>query len=144
VPRYKRVEIGYLVYNPMRINIGSIGVALSDEDTGITSPDYAVFRCKNGLDPEYVYHFLRSEAGRHAIKQKTRGSVRFRLYYDKLAGIRIPTPKDPSAQSEFARLCREVFQIRGQVVTAGQVAADCLSALTQGIFANGVDGDDGA
>jgi type I restriction enzyme M protein len=136
--KYKRVQIGYLAYNPMRINIGSIGVALSDEDTGITSPDYVVFRCKEGLDPEYVYHFLRSEAGRHAIKQKTRGSVRFRLYYDKLAGIRIPTPKDPSAQSEFARLCREVFQIRGQVVTAGQVAADCLSALTQEILANGL------
>ncbi len=140
--KYKRVEIGYLVYNPMRINIGSIGVALSEEDTGITSPDYVVFRCKEGLDPEYVYYFLRSEAGRHAIKQKTRGSVRFRLYYDRLAGIEIPIPKNPLAQSEFARLCRDIFRVKGQTTTAGWCAADCLSALTREVFANGIGGED--
>jgi type I restriction enzyme M protein len=104
--RYKIVRHGYLAYNPMRINIGSIGVSTSDEMTGITSPDYVVFRCLNGLLPEYVFHYLRSEAGRHEINQKTKGSVRFRLYYKQLAEIRIPVPEDTTVQRRFADLCR--------------------------------------
>ena len=90
--KYKRVLPGCLVYNPMRINIGSIGVARTETQTGICSPDYVVFRCKDGLLPEYVFYFLKSEAGRAIIHQKTRGSVRFRLYYNRLALIPIPLP----------------------------------------------------
>jgi len=84
--------------------IGSIGVAVDDADEGITSPDYVVFPCKSGLLPEYVYHYLRSEAGRHEINLKTKGSVRFRLYYKQLAGIAIPVPEDLELQTQFAAL----------------------------------------
>ncbi|MDD2604713.1 MAG: N-6 DNA methylase [Desulfobacteraceae bacterium] len=93
--KYKIVREGYLAYNPMRINIGSIGVAVDEADVGITSPDYVVFRCNGAVLPEYVYHFLRSEAGRHEINLKTKGSVRFRLYYKQLSEIPIPVPDDP-------------------------------------------------
>jgi type I restriction enzyme M protein len=74
----------------MRVNIGSIGFSRGSNQTGITSPDYVVFYCGEGLCPDYVYHYLRSEAGRHEINQKTKGSVRFRLYYEQLATISIP------------------------------------------------------
>lgn len=103
------IRNGYLAYNPMRINIGSIGVAVWDEHVGITSPDYVVFKCRRGLIPEYVYHYLRSEAGRHQINQKTKGSVRFRLYYEQLAGIPIPVPEDELLQLRFAELCRSTY-----------------------------------
>ena len=103
--RYKVVRRGYLAYNPMRVNIGSIGVSTSQKTTGITSPDYVVFRCLDGLLPEYVFHYLRSEAGRHQINQKTKGSVRFRLYYKQLSDIPIPIPEDIDTQQRFADLC---------------------------------------
>jgi hypothetical protein len=45
--RYKVLQQGFLAYNPMRINIGSIGVVRSKEEEGITSPDYVVFSCRN-------------------------------------------------------------------------------------------------
>jgi len=110
--RYKIVRKGYLAYNPMRINIGSIGVCTSDDVRGITSPDYVVFRCLDGLLPEYVFHYLRSEAGRHEINQKTKGSVRFRLYYKQLADIPIPVPDDTTVQNRFADLCRALEDAR--------------------------------
>ncbi len=103
--RYKILKAGYLAYNPMRINIGSIGFIRKDDPGGITSPDYVVFHCKAGLSPDYVYHYLRSEAGKHAINQKTKGSVRFRLYYQQLGEIEIPVPDDLSVQEKFADAC---------------------------------------
>ena len=127
--RYKIVREGYLAYNPMRINIGSIGVAVDDADEGITSPDYVVFRCKSGLLPEYVYHYLRSEAGRHEINLKTKGSVRFRLYYKQLAGIPIPVPEDLELQTQFAALCRRLESIRkrsGGIATSAERALDAM------------------
>ncbi|MGQ9648543.1 MAG: N-6 DNA methylase [Phycisphaerae bacterium] len=127
--RYKIIREGYLAYNPMRINIGSIGVAVDVTDDGITSPDYVVFRCKDGVLPEYVYHYLRSEAGRHQINLKTKGSVRFRLYYKQLAGIPIPVPEDIDLQVRFAALCRRLESIRkrsGGIATSAERALDAM------------------
>lgn len=131
---YKIVKRGYLAYNPMRINIGSIGVALADSQTGITSPDYVVFRCHDGLLPDYVFHYLRSEAGRHEINKKTKGSVRFRLYYDQLATIPIPVPGDLQVQKQFAELCQRLEEIRLTTVAAERNAERALDALRRDAF----------
>jgi type I restriction enzyme M protein len=131
--KYKRVGLGDLVYNPMRINVGSIGVATKADHTGITSPDYVVFRCRKGLLPEYVFHFLRSEAGQNAITRKTRGSVRFRLYYDRLATILIPVAEGP-IQEELVKLCRENLDLLGAVERSRDAATQCLSAILRESF----------
>lgn len=132
--RYKIVRRGYLAYNPMRINIGSIGVAVDEADEGITSPDYVVFRCKSGLLPEYAYHYLRSEAGRHEINLKTKGSVRFRLYYKQLAQIPIPVPEDIKLQEEFAALCRNLESIRKRSEGVATSAEQALHAMRREVF----------
>lgn len=132
--RYKLVRLGDLAYNPMRINIGSIGVASNNECTGITSPDYVVFRCLSGLVPEYVYHYLRSEAGRHEINHKTKGSVRFRLYYDKLADISIPVPGDEDVQHRFAALCQRIEDARLQALKLADLMGDALDAVRRETF----------
>ena len=129
--RYKVLRYGYLAYNPMRINIGSIGVVRSAEQEGITSPDYVVFTCKDGLLPEFVYHYLKSEAGLHEINQKTKGSVRFRLYYEQLATISIPMPLDIETQQNFVRACNRLEILRKTVTASGASVQECLSALTR-------------
>jgi hypothetical protein len=98
--------------NPMRVNIGSIGVLRNGADEAITSPDYVVFHCKPTLLPEYVYHYLKSEAGRHEINLKTKGSVRFRLYYEQLAQIKIPIPADVQDQQRFVDACNQLVQAK--------------------------------
>ncbi len=132
--RYKVIRKGYLAYNPMRINIGSIGVALSDGHAGITSPDYVVFKCRSGLLPEYVYHYLRSEAGQHQINQKTKGSVRFRLYYKQLAEIPIPVPEDEILQQRFAELCRRIEMAKQQSLELAGQADRALHAVRREAF----------
>jgi len=132
--RYKVLRKGYLAYNPMRINIGSIGVLREGDPGGITSPDYVVFYCLPGLNPEYVYHFLRSEAGRHAINQKTKGSVRFRLYYEQLAVIEIPVPADVTVQERFARACDRLEGLRRKIGGASTNAQNCLNVATRTAF----------
>ena len=132
--KYKIIDIGYLAYNPMRINIGSIGVALENKDRGVTSPDYVVFRCKDGLLPEYVFHYLRSEAGRHEINKKTKGSVRFRLYYEQLSEIPIPVPKSVDVQRDFALVCRRLETVRNSAKQSAGRAERTLDALRREAF----------
>jgi type I restriction enzyme M protein len=132
--RYKVIRTGYLAYNPMRINIGSIGVALCDRHVGVTSPDYVVFKCRSGLLPEYVYHYLRSEAGQHQINQKTKGSVRFRLYYEQLADIPIPIPEDETLQQRFAELCRRIEITKQQSLELAEQADRALDAVRREAF----------
>ncbi len=131
--KYKRVRLGDLVYNPMRINVGSVGVSLSEDQTGITSPDYVVFTCKPEVLPEYVYHFLRSDAGQNEIARKTRGSVRFRLYYDRLATVAIPLPS-VTAQEDIVRLCRTNIDVMECFRASAGAAENCLSAILREVF----------
>jgi hypothetical protein len=101
---------------------------------GITSPDYVVFYCNPGVLPEYVYHYLRSEAGRHEINLKTKGSVRFRLYYEQLAQIPIPVPADIAVQQRFVNACNRLEALRRMVSVAEGSVADCLNAMTRTAF----------
>ena len=90
--RYQRIEKNWFAYNPMRVNIGSIGLADDESKTGFTSPDYTVFSCGKELDPHYLLHFLKSDYGLEAIARKCSGAVRKRLYYSGLAEIELPVP----------------------------------------------------
>lgn len=132
--RYKVLRTHYLAYNPMRINIGSIGVVRDDAQQGITSPDYVVFYCGPNLLPEYVYHYLRSEAGRHEINLKTKGSVRFRLYFDQLAKIELPVPDNIETQQRFVNACNRLENLKRLLGAATMSAADCLNAATRSGF----------
>ena len=90
--RYQRIEKNWFAYNPMRVNVGSIGLADDESKTGFTSPDYTVFSCREGLDPHYLLHFLKSDYGLEAIARNCSGAVRKRLYYSGLAEIELPVP----------------------------------------------------
>jgi restriction endonuclease S subunit len=90
--RYQRIDKNWFAYNPMRVNVGSIGLADEESKTGFTSPDYTVFSCREGLDPHYLLHFLKSDYGLEAIARNCSGAVRKRLYYSGLAEIELPVP----------------------------------------------------
>jgi type I restriction enzyme, S subunit len=102
--RYLRVDRGWFAYNPMRINVGSIGWAERPEQTGIISPDYVVFSCTDRIEPKLIYLFLRSSIGLCAINLATAGSVRERLYFDALARIGFPLPPLPEQRRIVAQI----------------------------------------
>jgi type I restriction enzyme S subunit len=86
---YKVVHPGDFIYNPMRINIGSI--ALYDgQGLALTSPDYVVFTINHTLSKRLLLKYLKSDLGLEQINSNTRGSVRSRLYFSYLEKIGIP------------------------------------------------------
>src|SRR6266508_2168531 len=49
--RYVVLRVGYFAYNPMRINVGSIGLVLDQAQAGKISPDPVVFTTRRTLLP---------------------------------------------------------------------------------------------
>jgi type I restriction enzyme M protein len=99
------------------------------------APTMSCFIAQAELNPDYVYHYLRSEAGKHAINQKTKGSVRFRLYYKQLGDIDIPVPEDIALQEKFADACNCLEAMRRRAVNEAMLSVqNCLNAATRTAF----------
>jgi type I restriction enzyme, S subunit len=80
-------------YNPMRLNIGSIGYCSSHHEPGLVSPDYVVFRCDmKRLDPEFLKYYIQSAKWRDWTEGSGVGSVRVRIYYRELARMPVTLP----------------------------------------------------
>lgn len=113
--RYKPVTTGTIFYNPMRILLGSIAMIDEGNDEGITSPDYVVFRCKEGiLHPRWFYNWLRSPYGEDFIKSMSRGAVRERMLFKRLAAAEINIPSW-QAQLVAAKKLRAVATFRNKI-----------------------------
>lgn len=90
--RYKIVPPNAFAYNPMRLNIGSIAFNNSGK-TILVSPDYEVFRARDGVaDPEYVNQLRYSRYWTSFMDRAGAGSVRVRIYFTDLARLRVPAP----------------------------------------------------
>jgi restriction endonuclease S subunit len=133
VSRYKILKKGWFAYNPMRINVGSIGVADTDEKTGIISPDYVVFSCGDKILPEYFYFFIRSEIGLTEIAKNTGGSVRERLYFKNLAKIKIKLPSIEEQKLILTRL-KSIDDLSKNIQLALREADDLLKVFLRKTF----------
>jgi restriction endonuclease S subunit len=109
--RYLRVERDWFAYNPMRINVGSIGWAQTKEQTGVISPDYVVFSCSDRILPRLLFSFLKHRQGLREINNATAGSVLERLYFNKLVQIRFSLP--PIAEQH--KLVERVGELAAQI-----------------------------
>lgn len=90
--RYKIIKEGWFAYNPMRVNVGSIGIARGPEHEGIVSPDYVLFSCTDQILPDYLLFFLKSDIGLEAIEKNASGAVRKRLYFSDLSRLELNVP----------------------------------------------------
>jgi len=91
--RYKPVIPGTVFYNPMRILLGSIALVDDTDPSGITSPDYVVLKGRPGvLDIRWFYYWFRSSAGARLIDSLSRGAVRERILFNRLAVGEIVLP----------------------------------------------------
>lgn len=107
---YKKVENGYLAYNPYRINVGSIGLKTQKQEFNLISPAYVVFSCSKILLPEYLYMLFKTNIFNNIIKESTRGSVRQILAYDILETLKIPLP-DIETQKKIVQNYQEKLEL---------------------------------
>ncbi|PWS28455.1 hypothetical protein DHW03_00935 [Pedobacter yonginense] len=113
---YKVVLPGDFVYNPMRINIGSIGI-YNGEKLAITSPDYVVFRIKDTISPLLLLKFLKSDIGLKEINSLTRGSVRSRLYFSSLLQLSFPLNRELQEQANLSLVLFNKLIVKANLIS---------------------------
>lgn len=89
---YKKMETGWLAYNPYRINVGSIGIKLEEHQNNYISPAYVAFSCKENLLSEFLFFLFKTTIFNIVINESTTGSVRQNLTFETLKGLQIPLP----------------------------------------------------
>jgi type I restriction enzyme S subunit len=90
---YKKMEEGWLAYNPYRVNVGSIGLRTDQHKHNFISPAYVVFSCKETLLPDFLFKLFKTDRFNKIIKESTTGSVRQNLTIDILKTLSIPLPQ---------------------------------------------------
>jgi type I restriction enzyme S subunit len=131
--RYVVLRVGDFSYNPMRINVGSIGLVRDETQAGKISPDYVVFTTRRTLLPEYLFAYLKSEVGRQIIRASTAGAVRERLYFRDLARLSIPLPPLPE-QRRIVRILDASEELRRLRDRADHRTAELIPAIFHEMF----------
>ena len=86
------MEMGWLAYNPYRVNVGSIGIRTKEHENEFISPAYVVFSCKEALLPDFLFKLFKTERFNKIINESTTGSVRQNLTIDILKTMDIALP----------------------------------------------------
>ena len=91
--KYKKMEVGWIAYNPYRVNVGSIGIKKQEHYNDYISPAYVVFSCLPSLYPDYLFMVMKTPLFNKIIRDNTTGSVRQNLSFDILKELSLPKPE---------------------------------------------------
>jgi type I restriction enzyme S subunit len=137
--KYLRLKPGRFVYNPYRINVGSLGLSSETQD-GITSPAYVVFAPGERVEAKFLHYYLKSARGSQLINfHGNRGTVRSALRFNDLCQIEITLP--PLAEQrrivkrieELAAPINEARALRQQAAEeAGKILKIAVRLSVQG------------
>lgn len=103
---YKKAQPDELVLN--RMQAGN-AMFFRNRQSGLVSPDYAVFRLLRDDNPEYLGHLFRSWPMRGLFRSESKGlgtgtSGFLRLYSDRFTALEIPLPPRPEQDQIVAYL----------------------------------------
>lgn len=136
--RYKLVDSVTVFYNPMRILLGSIAMVDETDRTGITSPDYVVVKGRPGiLDTRWFYYWFRSVHGAHLIESLSRGAVRERILFNRLAAGEIWLPEYDSQLRTSDRM-KQGKPVVESITKELQAINALPSAILREVFSAGV------
>lgn len=89
--KHKVVKEGDIVFNPHRINIGSIGRVYNIFPIMVVSPIYEIFQITNQeIDPNYLIALLKTETYKSVINHYAKGGARPIFRINDLKRIKIP------------------------------------------------------
>lgn len=127
------------VYNPYRINVGSIG--LTDDDfKGIVSPAYVAFKVKDDILPEFLLLYLKSSLGINLIKwYGDRGGVRSALRFNDLEKIDFPD-LSYEQQKEALKNINKFIKIQNTLNQEMENQVTYISKFRQSILQDAIQG----
>lgn len=128
---YKKMQSGWIAYNPYRINVGSIGIKLNEHKYEYISPAYVVFSCKENLLPKYLFMIFKTELFNNIIKESTTGSVRQNLTFDSLKKLQIPLPSLEEQNRLVENYANKIKVAEEQEQEAGQLEHEIENYLLE-------------
>jgi type I restriction enzyme S subunit len=144
---YKVVRNNYFAYNPYRINVGSLALFRQENDCGLVSSAYVVFKIKdekhNSLDEQFLFLILKSPQYIQKIKNvsMSRGSVRRTLSYKDLTEFFISLPPLPE-QRKIARVLSTIQRAIEQQDKIIETIKKLKRSLMQKLFTEGLYGEE--
>lgn len=119
--KYKKMQVGWIAYNPYRVNVGSIGIRKAEHQYEYISPAYVVFSCKEGLIPDYLFLLMKTDLFNRIIRENTTGSVRQNLHYSILSNLQIPLPSVEEQNKIVAAYNSTIAQADNYVQQADEI-----------------------
>ncbi|WP_368553586.1 restriction endonuclease subunit S [Enterococcus faecalis] len=104
---YKIVKPYEFVYNPARINVGSIAFNTLGKPV-IVSSLYVVLQMEDNLNNDFILQFIKSPAFVREVKRNTEGSVREYLFYENFANIKFPYTKNIKEQQKIGAFLKKI------------------------------------
>lgn len=128
--KYKRLSTGMFAYNPMRLNIGSIGYCNGSLKEGLVSPDYVVFKCREEqLRPLFFWYHTRTSGWSSWTSSAGEGSVRERIYFRKLSSYSFYLPNLEQQDAALA-----ILTALDDKIELNRQMNETLEAMAQAIF----------
>jgi type I restriction enzyme S subunit len=126
---YKIARPGEIVLNRMRAASGLVAVT---PQHGIVSPDYAVFRVLEGVDPEYFALLFKTPLMQAVFRSLSKGlgtgqSGFLRLYSEDFLSIKLPVPPLGEQRAIVVELARE----RARTATVETALEDSIKLLKE-------------
>lgn len=122
------VQTGDFVYNPHRVDVGSIGIVPENLSGGIVSGVYVVFRLKptSHIPPHYLLYLLKSEDYLNIIRayDTRHDAVRGKLNWEQLKRIKLYVPSREkfnlfaSLQTKVQYLREESNKLECELITS--------------------------
>lgn len=110
----KRIREDWFFHNPTRANIGSIGRVPEVPEDAITSPEYQVWKPREGVDPAFIEVLVKSRLFLSLIEIHRVGAVKERLFVSNL--LQIPVPN--LSKKEQRAFIKNVQSAKRELATA--------------------------
>ena len=104
---YKRVEVGDIAYNSMRMWQGASGFS---PYSGILSPAYTVITPKNGVSSRFFAYVLKQPKMIHQFEINSQGLTKdtWNLKFPAFAPIEVKAPKSYEEQTKIAEILMQI------------------------------------
>lgn len=120
--------------------IGKVGIIECLKEKATVNSSLAVIRCPEGLNPRFLYYYLKSPSFQTLVKEKMTGTAVPHLFQKDLIDFKIPLP--PSAEQErILKVIQESFSLAGDIEKAVTHAKAYAAKVDQAILAKAFRGE---